>query len=224
MTGQGYFYTGWGNYATGQWVYGYGLSSADVPTSYLDIDSIGRYSNVAASGDRFGLVWNDGAYDGTGSQVLQVSIRNASTAQVASTTLGLATLTKKAAIAARAGGGFAVIWNEQTTIKYQEISATGATLCGPISRSFPDFLPDQMVPTKRGFLAVSGNNHTVKLQEVLAGCTWGSNFPSIGTGTETNRAHISGGTGGFAVVWDRKHGSAVDDYIYARTFGPNLCD
>jgi hypothetical protein len=224
MTGQGYFYAGWGNYLSGQWVYGYGLSSADIPSTYIDVDNVARYSNVAASGDRFGLVWNDGIYEGTGSQVLQVSIRNASNAQVASTTLGAATLVKKAAIAARTGGGFAVIWNESTTIKYQEISATGATLCGPISRSFSEFLPDQMVPTKRGFLAVSGYNHTVKLQEVLAGCTWGSNFPNIGTGTETNRAHISGGTGGFAVVWDRKHGTVVDEYIYARTFGPNLCD
>jgi hypothetical protein len=224
MTGQGYLYATWGNYATGQWVYGYGLSSADVPTNYLDLADVGRYTNVAASGDRFGVVWNEGVYDGTGSQILRVSIRNASSAQVASTTLGASTGVKKAAIAARAGGGFAVLWNESTTIKYQEISATGATLCGPISRTFVEFLPDQMVPTKRGVLAVSGYNHTVKLQEVLAGCTWGSNFPNIGTGTETQRAHISGGAGGFAVVWDRKHGTVVDDYIYARTFGPNLCD
>ncbi len=224
MAGQGYFYVGWSVYASGQWGFGYGLSTTDVPTPYMALTNPGKYVDVAASGNRFGVVWNEGQSGATGTQTLKLSLRDGTGTETNVTTLGNTTSEKKATIAARSGGGFAVMWNESTTIKYQEVSATGASLCGPISRTYTDFLPDQMVPTKRGFLAVSGNNKVVKLQEVLSGCTWGGNFPNIGTGTETGIAHIAAGPNGFAVVWDEKHGSSVPMNIYSRTFGPNLCD
>jgi hypothetical protein len=81
-----------------------------------------------------------------------------------------------------------------------------------------------MVATKRGYLAVSGFNKVVKAQEILSGCTFGSSFPNIGTGTETSEAHIAGGASGFAVVWDERSGTVNPLSIKSRTFGPNLCD
>lgn len=228
VNGADWFYTASASSKGSIWTYGYALSAGGAPGPYISIAKPGTLANAAVSGGKIGLVWHAGAADGTAPQTIELSLRKAdgmgteeSHPPALRTNVGV----RKPVIAARKDGGFAVMWSEGTGIQFVEVSDKGAVTCGPISMTAANFEPDQMVPTKRGYLAVSGYNVTVKAQEVLAGCSWGASFANVGSGgAATSHAHIAAGAEGFAVVWDDGDNAAVTQHVYARMFGPNLCD
>ena len=216
-----WFMTGSGIYAQANWTYGFTVSDALAPTD-VTVAPSGRYPNVAVSGNQVGLVWVAGDATSNPPHTLELSIRDS----------GGATETKhvqlrpdsaaarKAVIAPRAAGGFAVMWSESNGVYFQEYTSVGAEVCSaPQFKALTNFEPDQMVPTKRGYLAVSGNGQVVQAQEVFADCTYGFSFVNLGTSGDNNhRAHIAAGTNGFALVWDDNVN------VHSRTFGANICD
>jgi Putative metal-binding motif len=215
-----WFLTGWSSFQ-GDWSWLFSVDDTYVPSAEISITAAGCFPNVAVSGNSVGLVWRIGNSQLNTTGTLELSLRDKTGmtetkhVQLRDTPAGA----RKPVIAARAGGGFGVMWNESSGVYFQEFSNTGASQCGPTYKAFTDFEPNQMVATKRGYLAVSGYNKVVKAQEVLSGCTYGTSFPNIGTsGTNDQHVHLAAGTNGFAVVWDD------DTNVYARTFGPNLCD
>lgn len=224
MPSKSWYFMSWGAYAQAGWAYGYTVDTANAASDYLTEASSGRYPSSAVSGSSIGVVWHAGDMTGNAPQTLELGIRNSSNVETKHVQLRpTVNAGRKPIIAARNGGGFAVMWSEASGVYFQEFNAAGTSQCGPTYKAFTDFEPDQMVPTKRGYLAVSGYNKVVKAQEVLNGCTYGSSFANIGTGTGTNEARIAAGSGGFAVVWsDDPYDTGKS--VYARTFGPNLCD
>jgi hypothetical protein len=237
--GEGWFTAGAGIFHSGRWVYGYHLSSNNSVTPHNPSTSSEESPDLARSGDQLGMLWTQIDPGTSDSYSIKLSIRDLDGIEVAAKTIAQASiLPKRAVIAPRSPNGFGILWHESGALYFREVDSNGDVIAGcsgssPLAKGFADFLPDQMVATKRGYLAVSGYNafgtspKVVKLQEILAStasemCSWGSNFADIGTGTETDLAHIAGGTSGFAVVWDDKASSAGT--VYARTFGPNLCD
>jgi hypothetical protein len=227
--GTNWFFATWSLYATGDWVYGYTVNSSYYPSDYLDLDiNGGRWPSLATSGNQFAVVWHDGDYGNSGTtppQTVELSLRDSAGAQtkhvqVRDTAAGA----RKPVIAARAGGGYVVVWSESAGIYVQEFNTAGASLCAPAYQAFANFEPDQMVPSNKGYLVVSGAKKVVKMQEVLPGCKFGQQFANIGTGLDdANVAHIAAASGGFAVVWDENKYDNTKT-IYARMFGPNLCD
>jgi Putative metal-binding motif len=216
-----WFITSWGVYAQANWSYYYTVDDTYTPSAYTDVAAEGRWPNLALSGNNVGLVYHGGDATGAAPQTVELSIRdNTGNTETKHVQLrDTSASARKPAIAPRAGGGFAVMWSESTGVYFQEFSAAGASQCGPTYKAFTDFEPDQMVATKRGYLAVSAYNQVVNAQEVLSGCTYGTSFTSIGTSNTSFRpARIAAGANGFAMVWDD------DTNVYARTFGPNLCD
>jgi hypothetical protein len=230
IEGGNWLYSAWGAYASANWIFAFSVASNGVPGKELTIsdtmnDGGGRYPSVAQSEGKFGIVWHYGLFTAdVAPQGIKLSVLDSSGAPTF-TPLKVreGTYTRRPVIAPRAGGGFGVLYNEASTLYFEEFSSAGESLCERTSKGFIDFEPQQMVQTNRGYLAVSGYNKIVKAQEILSGCTFGTSFPKIGSGTETISAHIAAGDDGFAVVWD-DGGSAASYPIYSRTFGPNLCD
>jgi hypothetical protein len=234
VPGGNWLYAAWGAYANGRWIYANTISSANAAGEDFAITNSsnqvsGGYPNIAVSGSVFGVVWQGGSpgiCDGSPCpKATWFSVRSgAGSASVEKKLKENSMSMGKIVIAPSAGDGFGVLYSEGTTLYFEEFGTDGTSKCARTSKVFADFNPDQMVATNRGYLAVSGFNKVVKAQEILSGCTFGTSFASIGTGTETSEAHIAGGTSGFAVVWDERSGTLNPLSIKSRTFGPNLCD
>ena len=231
MPNQNWFYSAFGGGFGASWGYVLGFDGVNTSMDGTSIPSTAAltppgfsYSSVAVSGTTFGAVYHAAGGSGNDAGTLEFSARNSSWNETNHKQLRTSSPSNGTAIAARAGGGFSVIWGDGTALLFEEISTSGATICGPIYKPLANFNPDQMVLTKRGYLAVTGAAGVVKAQEIIAGCTWGTTFSNIGTGSETTRAHIAAGPNGFAVVWDERSGSAIAKNIYSRTFGPDLCN
>lgn len=216
-----WFMTGSGIYAQANWTYGFTVTDAFTPTDVTVVSS-GRYPNVAVSGNQVGLVYVAGDATSNPPHTLEFSIRDAAgateTKHVALRPDSAAA--RKAVIAPRGAGGFAIMWSESNGVYFQEYTTLGDPVCAsPQFKALTTFEPDQMVPTKRGYLAVSGNGNVVQAQEVFTGCTYGFTFTNLGTSGDSNhRAHIAAGTNGFAIVWDDNVN------VHSRTLGPNICD
>jgi hypothetical protein len=126
-------------------------------------------------------------------------------------------------IAARKGGGFVILWSDGgTKIYLKEVNTNGSEVCATVNKSFANFVPEQMVPTARGYLAVSGAGKKVQAQEILPACKWGGALPTIGTADVDTKPRIAAGTNGFAVIWEQD--LDTEKNVYTRTFGPNFCD
>jgi hypothetical protein len=223
-----------GNWLYAEWGAGYGADWAQTITfdgatptgNVINLPQSSSLTSIALSGSIAGLAYH-GVDSATNDMSIDFSTRD-NGAAVVTQPIHLRTgvaAGSKPAIAARTGGGFAVMYNDGTSLFFEEVTTTGSVICGPLYKSFVDFEPDQMVPTKRGYLAVSGANGAVKAQEVIAGCTWGATFTGIGTSTigtgyGSGLANIAAATNGFAIVWDDRASTTV----YGRTFGLDLCN
>ncbi|HEX2871457.1 MAG TPA: putative metal-binding motif-containing protein [Polyangiaceae bacterium] len=227
MPNKSFYLMAWGGFHSGNWGYGYTVDTANAASAYLTEVSSGRHPSGAVSGTTLGVVYHEGDLTSAPSnppQTVELSIRSGSNVETKHVQLRpTANGARKPVIAPRNGGGFAVMWSESLGISFQEFNTAGSSICGPTYIGFTDFEPDQMVQTKRGYLAVSGYNKVVKGQEVLNGCTYGQQFTDMGSGTATSEAHIAAGTNGFAVVWSDDQYDTTKN-AYARTFGVNLCD
>ncbi len=195
-------------------------ASGPVMSTYLPTGTL--FTGMALSGTAFGIVNHNYA---ASPQTIEFSTRNSSGSIITPVSALATSVDSQArpAIAARAGGGFAIIYGDSGNLFYQERTVTGTPICGPIYLASASFLPVQLVPTSRGYLAVSAAAGTVKAQEIVAGCTWGVSLPNIGPGADdsgyaTSKTHIAAGNNGFAMVWD------LGSEIHARTFGTNFCD
>lgn len=197
------------------------ISAADVESSstLTDIDSTKRWLDVAVSGTTYGVVWATGS----GPNSIVYSPRS-STGAASATVPALATAAglTRPVIAARKGGGFVVLWTDGSKIYLKEVNTNGSEVCATVSKTFANFVPEQMVPTSRGYLAVSGAGKKVQAQEILPACKWGGVLPTIGTADVDTKPRIAAGTNGFAVIWEQD--VDYEKNVYTRTFGPNFCD
>lgn len=220
MPGQYFIRVGHSSYGAALFSYadrvkGAATASLTLPaTTMINLD-------IAVSGSTYGIVWQDGTPDPR----IVLSLRGTDGSAQASQPPLFSQLAGNSnpVIAARKGGGFVILWAAANNkIVVREVNVDGSTVCGNVSKTVANFKPEQMVPTSRGYLAVSGYGSTVQAQEILPNCTWGGTLPVIANTSADTFPRIAAGTNGFGVIWDDD--PDVDGNIYSRTFGANFCD
>jgi hypothetical protein len=218
MPGQYYIRVGHSTYGN---MFGYADRVKGAATASLTVSSTAINYDIAVSGSSYGMVWQDGTPDPK--IVLSLRGTDGSAAPSQPPLISQLAGNSNPVIAARKGGGFVIVWAAANNkIVVREVNVDGSAVCGNVSKTLANFKPEQMVPTSRGYLVVSGYGSQVQAQEVLPNCTWGGTLPVIANTSADTFPRIAAGTSGFGIIWDDD--PEADSSIYSRTFGPNFCD
>jgi hypothetical protein len=219
MPGQYFIRVGHSSYGSALFSYADRVKGA--ATASLTVTSTAINYDIAVSGTTYGMVWQDGTPD----PKIILNLRKSDGTEAASQPPVISQLAGNSnpVIAPRAGGGFVIVWAAASNkIVVREVTTAGAAICGNVEKTLVNFKPEQMVPTSRGYLVVSGAGNMVQAQEILPNCVWGGTLPVLGNTSGQTHPRIAAGSNGFGVIWDNDF--LADSNIYTRTFGPNFCD